>query len=302
MTMSYIYKITNLINHHFYVGYTSQSISSRWSSHKWEALNNTPEENKSHLYNAMRYYGVDNFKIEPIYEFDETKEDWREVERYYIQKLDARGPMGYNLLEGGDLPPIHFGNENLKTKIKDEQLPELFEMLKDVSIPFYKIAEHFGVSRSQIYRINKGEFRKQENLNYPIRKYSQQEEYALQVMEILATDTTLSNSKIAELIPCYFRANEIASINTGKKYAYLWGGDFPIRKITVPNDYDEKQKIAREMIEYINQERKRSPVTQRELQIKFNASRYTVEKVIKGIYPYRIEGLDFPIKLTKLND
>ena len=45
------------------------------------------------------------------------------------------------------------------------------------------------------------------------------------------TDKTLSNAKIAELFPCYFRANEIASINTGKKYAYLWKGDFPIRKI-----------------------------------------------------------------------
>lgn len=231
MTMSYIYKITNLISNHFYAGYTSQSISSRWSSHKWEALNTPPEENKSHLYNAMRYYGIDNFKIEPIYKFDENIEDWRKVETFYIEKLDARGSMGYNLLEGGDIPPVHYGsNNNLKTKIKDEQLPELIQMLQDSSIPLSKIAEHFNVSRSQIYRINKGEFKKQEGIKYPIRKYSQQEEYALQVMEILSTDITLSNSKIAELIPCYFRANEIASINNGKKYAYLWGGEFLLEK------------------------------------------------------------------------
>ena len=30
-----------------------------------------------------------------------------------------------------------------------------------------------------------------------------------------------TDSKIAELCPNYFRANEIASINTGKKYGYL---------------------------------------------------------------------------------
>ena len=50
------------------------------------------------------------------------------------------------------------------------------------------------------------------------------------VINILANNKTLSNKKIADLIPNYFRANEIASINNGKKYAYLWNGDFPIRK------------------------------------------------------------------------
>ena len=59
-------------------------------------------------------------------------------------------------------------------------------------------------------------------------------------MNILSSDKTLSNKKIAELIPNYFRANEISLINNGKKYAYLWDGKFPIRKERVPNNYDEK--------------------------------------------------------------
>lgn len=70
-------------------------------------------------------------------------------------------------------------------------------------------------------------------------------------MNILSNDITLSNKKIADLIPNYFRANEIASINNGNKYSYLWNGDFPIRKIKVPNDFDEKQKIALNIIDYL---------------------------------------------------
>ena len=69
----------------------------------------------------------------------------------------------------------------------------------------------------------------------------------------------MSNSKIAELIPNYFRANEIASINNGNKYAYLWNGDFPIRKETVPNDYLEKQNVAKSIIDYIKLQK---PLTQ----------------------------------------
>lgn len=75
-----------------------------------------------------------------------------------------------------------------------------------------------------------------------------------------------------------------------------------IRKIIVPNDYGQKQQITCEIIRYIEQERKKRSITQRELQEKFNQSRYTVEKIIKGIYPYRIEGIDFPIKMTKINN
>lgn len=32
--MSYIYKITNIITNKMYVGYTSQSLSNRFASHK----------------------------------------------------------------------------------------------------------------------------------------------------------------------------------------------------------------------------------------------------------------------------
>ena len=43
----------------------------------------------------------------------------------------------------------------------------------------------------------------------------------------------------------------MASINNGKKYAYLWNGSFPIRKVRVPKDYEKKQQITKNVLTYI---------------------------------------------------
>lgn len=138
------------------------------------------------------------------------------------------------------MPPIHYGDFNCKTKISDKELDNLYNDLKNINLSYKDLSEKYNISISQLYAINSGKSRFHCNIEYPIRKYSKEEEYALKVINILANDNTLSNTKIAELIPNYFRANEIASINNGKKYAYLWHGNFPIRKETVPNDYEEK--------------------------------------------------------------
>lgn len=296
--MSYIYKITNKINNKIYIGYTSRNIERRFYEHKWEALHSTGRENQSYLYQAIRKYGVENFFIEILLEFDETENDWKKLEKDYIKKYNSIRPNGYNILEGGDQPPIHFGNDNIKTKIKDEELPKLFKMLKDSSLSYEYIANYFNVSISQLYSINSGKSRKQQDVDYPIRKFSLNEEYALQVIELLKTDVTLSNRKIAALIPNYFRANEIASINNGEKYSYLYDGDFPIRKVKVPEDYEEKQKIAKEIISYLK--RKNYAVSKKQIQQDLNLSRYIVDKTLKGIYPYNLSDIkSYPIELNK---
>ena len=245
----------------------------------------------------MRKYGVDNFIIDVVLEFNEEEADWQVLEKYYIKKFNSLNPNGYNLLEGGNKPPTHYGNDNNKTKIKDEDLPKLFEMLKNTQYSYKDIANIFQISTSQLYNINYGYYRKQPDIEYPIRKFSKEEEYALQVIELLKTDTTLSNSKIADLIPNYFRANEVASINNGKKYAYLYNGDFPIRKITVPNDYEEKQSKAKEILQYIKN--KNYKVSKIQIQKDTGYSRPVVDKTLNGIYPYNIAGVEYPIKLNK---
>lgn len=124
-------------------------------------------------------------------------------------------------MPGGELPPVHYGDENIKTKLSDADLLKLIEKMKDSRISYRDLSKEFDLSIGYLYLINEGKYRHQKNVEYPIRKFSQQEIYALQIINILANDTTLSNDKIAAIIPNYFRPNEIASINNGKKYAYL---------------------------------------------------------------------------------
>jgi group I intron endonuclease len=142
-----------------YIGYTSRPIERRFYEHKFNAYSSTYEEDKSALYSSMRKYGTNNFTIDTIIDFDEFEYDWQELEKYYIKEYNTLVPNGYNILEGGDMPPIHYGDENHQTKIKDRDLPKVFEMLKDTSISYNDIAKYFNVSVSQIYMINTGKNR-----------------------------------------------------------------------------------------------------------------------------------------------
>ena len=280
--MSHIYKITNDINNKNYIGYTSKTIQERFREHYRDAKFHNNRDN-SILHKAMIKYGIEHFSIENLYTFDENIEDWTLLEQKYICKYNSLNPNGYNIMPGGEKPPVHYGNENQKTKLTDEQLPELYSMLADNRISYKEIAQKTGLSVEYLYLVNAGKYRHNTELSYPIRKCTQYEDKANQIIAILASDTTLSNKKIGDLFG--IRPNEVASINHGKKYAYLWNKDFPIRKVVVPDDYEEKQQIARKVLEY---KQAHPNATNISIQKECNVSRSIYEKIIKQIYPYNI--------------
>ncbi len=90
-----IYKITNTINSKAYVGY-SNNVSNRWEDHK-------KGYGSKVVYDAIQKYGLDNFTFEVI------AEDTVDNEDKYIQEHDTMTPNGYNLVEGGGLPPTKQG-------------------------------------------------------------------------------------------------------------------------------------------------------------------------------------------------
>lgn len=92
-----IYKITNKINGHLYIG-QSIDIENRWTRHKWSAFNEEATKNYP-LYRAFRKYGLENFTFEIIELCD--KEGLKEKEIYYIQMYDSF-VEGYNQTSGGD--------------------------------------------------------------------------------------------------------------------------------------------------------------------------------------------------------
>ncbi len=90
-----IYMITNIINHHTYVGMTSKSLDVRWCRHKADARRNKPFV----LHKAIRKYREENFKIKLLEECNVTSmEELGEIEKSYVAKLNPE----YNMTLGGE--------------------------------------------------------------------------------------------------------------------------------------------------------------------------------------------------------
>lgn len=92
----YIYMIVNTVNDKPYIGKTV-NINKRMNRHRYNAR----DGEKSHLYNAIRKYGEDNF-VFLILEEAYSKEELNELEIYYIELYDTYRGFGYNQSAGGD--------------------------------------------------------------------------------------------------------------------------------------------------------------------------------------------------------
>jgi len=104
--MSSIYKITNIKSGSVYIGKTKNSIFKRFNEH----ISESEKGSKTKLYDAMRSYGVENFKVELIE--DNIPEDLINFkEKYYIKEFDSL-KNGYNMTPGGDGGPIRKGMKN----------------------------------------------------------------------------------------------------------------------------------------------------------------------------------------------
>jgi len=94
-----VYKITNNVNGHGYIGITQCSLAKRWREHLCAARTGSDKR----LYRAMRKYGTDNFSIAVLYEADSFQE-LQAVERGLIASHGtyASNGKGYNLTSGGE--------------------------------------------------------------------------------------------------------------------------------------------------------------------------------------------------------
>jgi len=89
-----VYKITNELNSHSYVGFTSQRMNSRFQAHMASARRGA----KWPLHNAIRKYGKENFSVKTLYE----GKDALEQEDKYIKKYGYYNiaPGGYSVMLG----------------------------------------------------------------------------------------------------------------------------------------------------------------------------------------------------------
>lgn len=91
-----IYKITNKINGHAYIG-LSTNIEKRFEYHK-NPYNQKREHTKL-LYLAFAKYGIENFTFETLEEC--SIEELAEKEQFYITLYDTQ-KNGYNMTAGGE--------------------------------------------------------------------------------------------------------------------------------------------------------------------------------------------------------
>lgn len=119
-----IYKITNKLNGHSYIG-LSKNIEKRFLDHKTKAFgSNRKDDVKKVLYQAIRKYGLENFSFDIIEECDEESLKRREIYwiAYYNTYLDKNN---YNLTPGGDMPSkntIHIGEDHGMAKLTEEDV------------------------------------------------------------------------------------------------------------------------------------------------------------------------------------
>jgi len=101
-----IYRIINIINGKSYIG-QSLNIKQRWANHK------NIRGDCHLLVNAMRKYGIQNFKFEILETLDKNnnlfiEDDLNRLEIFYIEKYHTfkDDPLcnGYNMTTGGDRP------------------------------------------------------------------------------------------------------------------------------------------------------------------------------------------------------
>jgi group I intron endonuclease len=115
-----LYIISNTVNEKKYVGQSSEHfLSHRWGGHKARAK----QGSDTHLYRAMRKYGVENFFIEEIARCH-TKTELLRLEKFWIGLLKANiKEFGYNQTFGGEAPKH---TEETKQKISEVQKGRVF--------------------------------------------------------------------------------------------------------------------------------------------------------------------------------
>lgn len=93
--MGIIYKVTNRLNSHCYIGQTVKTLKRRWQRHVSQARSGA----SGRLYDAIRKYGEQSFVVEVLHEIDGDSLD--EVERQEIRDHGSFGGRNYNMTIGG---------------------------------------------------------------------------------------------------------------------------------------------------------------------------------------------------------
>ena len=141
-----IYKITNKINGHCYIG-QSVDIKARFRQHLFSAKHINNKDHSSPIHLALSKYGKDEFDWEILEEC--TKEELDEKEIYWISFYNSTKNGNYNILSGGQ--------DRYSFEGKAVELYDLNGQYV-ITIPSAtEVAEYLKVSRNSVYGVLHGE-------------------------------------------------------------------------------------------------------------------------------------------------
>ena len=222
--MTGIYKFTNTINGHSYIG-QSRDIENRKRKHVQCAFNPNAPDYDGVFHRAIRKYGIENFDFDILEECDCRHLNDRE--KYYIQQYNTLIPNGYNMVPGGYCA--------IGTKLSIDDVEDITNLLRNTNMINSDIADLYGVTPTLISGINTGK-RWKRDIDYPIRSTTWvgvvlDNESVKQIVELIQT-TNLSFSEIGER----FNVKEhcISAINRGKAWKQE-DIEYPIRKSKFAN-------------------------------------------------------------------
>lgn len=285
ITEKYIYIIKNYINDKVYIG---QAIDPE-ARFKGHISDSKRKSETSAIDGAIYKYGPDNFYYEIL---EDKTTEYNEREKYWISFYNSICPNGYNILHGGENPPIRRGFDNNKCKFTPEDINEIKKLLEKYDIPMKDIASAYKVSYRTISNINSGKTYKNDKSDYPIRKincsgeiYNQPNKNIVIMVSNEILNTEIPLGQIALKFNLSYK--QVSNINNGYYERYkLPGFTYPIRD-TKKIDINTAKKIRADLLSGI--------LSKNKIASKYNVS-YSVVSNINSGRDWFDKDLVYPLK------
>lgn len=162
MKKCYIYCFTNLINNKQYIGSTIMKPNIRYNQHIYSAMHENSHSYNYPLYQAIRKYGLKNFKYEILFEEYCEENQIRELEKKYILLFNTLSPNGYNQTLNTEHPINDILTYKKISEIKREKAKRVAELDVNQNIltiwrSIIDCAEDTGLNEKHIASCCRGE-------------------------------------------------------------------------------------------------------------------------------------------------
>lgn len=293
--MNYIYKFTNKINGHCYIGQTN-NLQKRYNGHKSESFNPKVSGYWLPLHCAIRKYGIDNFTYEVIEEIadGESQDFINEREKYFIQYYHSlKDENGYNVTLGGDgcpKPPLSYEEKLERSKLfTGEEIKDIQQRL--INDEEYDDIEKIyapKLKRTFLVNINTGTNFYNPDFNYPLKKNAKSKFSQKEIREI---KNRIKSGEIYSSIQKDFNiksAGFLSMINTGK-YFYSDEDTYPLCNKGCRKQ-DNEEWVNGIIFDIIN-----SNLSLSQIAGKWNKSYSTVKNINAG-RSHKKEELKYPLR------